>query len=251
MNVLEKLKNLSISENNREIKTKEEGMQMPPPRWEWVTLDKLGSFETGNPWNSKFDISHSLNKNKGIPFVDGGTISQSKLHILGDKFYDPKYLPSKIKIFPKDTVCFVCVGSYPGESSILKTNGCISNNIYAFNSCENISFPKFFKYSLDFSDIKKKIFISSSTTTPRKALSRHKLLSIKFPCPPLNEQYLIGNTLSAYDELIENNERQIEVLQGIRTSIFKEWFVNLRFPENKGLSLNDLISAGGDELLRN
>ncbi|WP_081475795.1 restriction endonuclease subunit S [Mycoplasma suis] len=48
--------------------------------------------------------------------------------------------------------------------------------------------------------------------------------------PPQEEQERIGDTLSAYDELIENNERQIEVLQGVRTAIFKEWFINLRFP---------------------
>ncbi|ADX97928.1 restriction endonuclease subunit S [Mycoplasma suis] len=153
-------------------------------KWEWVTLDKLGKFETGSPWKEKYSILNFPNEHKGIPFVDGGTISQSKFHISGDKFYSQKYLPPNIKIFPEDTVCFVCVGSYPGESRISKTNVCVSNNIYAFNSFKNISDPKFFKYSLDFSDIKKKIFIFSATTTPRRALTKHKLLTIKFPSPP-------------------------------------------------------------------
>ncbi|ADX98324.1 restriction endonuclease subunit S [Mycoplasma suis] len=81
--------------------------------------------------------------------------------------------------------------------------------------------------------------------TAQLGLYLNKFLSIKLLIPTLQMQEKIGNTLSAYDELIENNEKQIKALQRIRTTIFKEWFVNLRFPENKGLSLDDLISAGG------
>ena len=43
-------------------------------------------------------------------------------------------------------------------------------------------------------------------------------------------QEKISATLSAYDELIENNQRRIALLEKIAAEIHREWFVRLRFP---------------------
>jgi type I restriction enzyme S subunit len=49
-------------------------------------------------------------------------------------------------------------------------------------------------------------------------------------CPPIDEQNRIADLLSAYDNLIENNKRRIELLEESARLLYKEWFVNLRFP---------------------
>ncbi|WP_043913361.1 restriction endonuclease subunit S [Mycoplasma suis] len=200
-----------------------------PKKWEWVILDKLGKLECGSPWNKKY--SSILLDKKIIPFIDGTTIGKAKLYIKKtNKFYDSCFVDPKIKIFSKNTLCFIKDGSVGKGSALLKFNSYLSHHIYAFSSYINISNIFFIKYCLDFRKIKDKMISLSKSQTAQPGLNLHKLLTIKFPCPSQEEQERIGNTLSAYDELIENNERQIEVLQGIRTSIFKEWFVNFRFP---------------------
>jgi type I restriction enzyme S subunit len=50
------------------------------------------------------------------------------------------------------------------------------------------------------------------------------------PVPPINLQQQIGSILSAYDELMENSQRRIRLLEAIARSLYREWFVDFRFP---------------------
>lgn len=50
------------------------------------------------------------------------------------------------------------------------------------------------------------------------------------PLPPLNTQRKIATTLSAYDDLIENNKRRIKILEEMAQNLYREWFVKFRFP---------------------
>lgn len=54
--------------------------------------------------------------------------------------------------------------------------------------------------------------------------------NLKLPFPPLPIQRKIAAILSAYDELIENNNRRIAILEKMAEEIYREWFVRLRFP---------------------
>ncbi|MBK7901998.1 MAG: restriction endonuclease subunit S [Proteobacteria bacterium] len=48
--------------------------------------------------------------------------------------------------------------------------------------------------------------------------------------PPLHVQQTIADTLSAYDELIENSHRRIKILESMARALYREWFVHFRFP---------------------
>jgi type I restriction enzyme, S subunit len=48
--------------------------------------------------------------------------------------------------------------------------------------------------------------------------------------PSLREQKRIAGILSAYDELTENNQRRIRILEEMARALYREWFVELRFP---------------------
>ena len=61
-----------------------------------------------------------------------------------------------------------------------------------------------------------------------------KLLSIHFKIPPLQTQRKIAAILSAYDDLIENNNKRIALLERAAENIYREWFVRLRFPGHEG-----------------
>lgn len=58
--------------------------------------------------------------------------------------------------------------------------------------------------------------------------------SYPVPVPPLETQGRIAAVLDAYDELIENNLRRIKVLEGMAAAVYREWFVDYRFPGHSG-----------------
>jgi type I restriction enzyme S subunit len=56
------------------------------------------------------------------------------------------------------------------------------------------------------------------------------LKQVEVRVPPLPVQQRIAGILSAYDELIENSQRRIKILESMARALYREWFVNFRFP---------------------
>lgn len=72
---------------------------------------------------------------------------------------------------------------------------------------------------------------------------------IKFPdfpveLPPLETQHRIADILSAYDDLIENIQKQIKLLEEAAQRLYKEWFVDLRFPGHENTKIVDGVPKG-------
>ena len=72
---------------------------------------------------------------------------------------------------------------------------------------------------------------------------------VKFPdflidLPPLVTQHRIADILSAYDNLIENNQKEIKLLEEATQRLYKEWFVDLRFPGYEDVKIVDGVPEG-------
>lgn len=63
------------------------------------------------------------------------------------------------------------------------------------------------------------------------------LRSVPIAFPPLTEQRRITSNLSAYDDLIENNQRRIKILEEMARSHYREWFVHFRYPGHESVPL--------------
>ena len=68
--------------------------------------------------------------------------------------------------------------------------------------------------------------------------------SIEIKLPPLKTQRYIADILSSYDNLIENNQRQIKLLEEAAQRLYKEWFVDLRFPGHENTKIVDGVPEG-------
>ena len=77
---------------------------------------------------------------------------------------------------------------------------------------------------------------------PKLALERIKTVPV--PVPPINIQSRIANILSAYDDLIQNNQKQIKLLEEAAMRLYTEWFVNLRFPGHENTKIVDGVPEG-------
>ena len=70
-------------------------------------------------------------------------------------------------------------------------------------------------------------------------------LKIRFPQP--DQQARIASILSAYDDLIENNQRRIQLLEQSARLLYKEWFVHLRFPGHEHVKIKDGVPEGWEK----
>lgn len=72
-----------------------------------------------------------------------------------------------------------------------------------------------------------------------------QLLEVLYP--PLEHQNRIADILSSYDDLIENNQKQIKLLEEAAQRLYKEWFVDLRFPGHEKTPIVDGVPEGWTE----
>ena len=71
-----------------------------------------------------------------------------------------------------------------------------------------------------------------------------KLKEVVIDKPPLDVQRKIGDYLEAFDDLIENNQKQIKLLEEAAQRLYKEWFVDLRFPGYEDVAVIDGVPEG-------
>lgn len=98
--------------------------------------------------------------------------------------------------------------------------------------------PRFFHY-LWHSPLGRALMASIATRTAVSGIRGSDLLRLKVPHPPLLTQRKIASVLSAYDDLIENNTRRIQILEEMAQAIYREWFVNFRFPGHEKVGMVD------------
>lgn len=75
-------------------------------------------------------------------------------------------------------------------------------------------------------------------------LSQGRLSAYIAHIPPIETQRRIADILSAYDDLIENNRKQIKLLEEAAQRLYKEWFVDLRFPGHEHIRIVDGVPEG-------
>lgn len=77
-----------------------------------------------------------------------------------------------------------------------------------------------------------------------KGIRGSDLKNIMVAKPPLPIQNRIVDILSAYDDLIENNRRRIDLLEQSARMLYKEWFISLRFPGHEHVKVKDGVPQG-------
>ena len=108
---------------------------------------------------------------------------------------------------------------------------------------ENYCYPRFIYYQLRSSFIGRWLEkISIGATMP--SINTGLLSGIELVLPPIKEQKRIADILSAYDNLIENNQKQIKLLEEAAQRLYKQWFIDLRYPGHETTKIVDGIPEG-------
>lgn len=206
--------------------------------WDYVTLDKLGSISRGKskhrPRNDKTLFGGKY------PFIQTADVKAAGLYLNEyTETYSDKGL-AQSKLWPAGTLC-ITIAANIADTTILGIDACFPDSVMGFIPYEGVSNVKFVKYAFDIlqRDCKK-----ISQGTAQDNLSWKKLSTIKFPAPDIEIQDKIVSILSVYDALIKNNQKQIKLLEEAAQRLYKEWFVDLRFPGYEDVAIVDGVPEG-------
>ena len=110
----------------------------------------------------------------------------------------------------------------------------------------NRVFPEYIGYYMRLPSFRGE-FRAFSTMTTRASLRNEDLLGLEVKLPSIEIQKQIAGILSVYDDLIENNQKQIKLLEEAAQRLYKEWFVDLRFPGHENTKIVDGVPEGWNE----
>lgn len=206
--------------------------------WKKVRLDEMGTISRGRskhrPRNdpSLFDGKY--------PFIQTADVKNSNLYISEySQTYNEKGL-SQSKLWQPGTLC-ITIAANIADTGILSIPACFPDSVMGFIPFKEVSDVRFVKYCFDILQRECKAISVGAT---QDNLSWDKLSRIKFPCPPLETQQKIAGILSTYDDLIENNRKQIKLLEEAAQKLYKEWFVKLNFPGYENVKIVDGVPEG-------
>ena len=195
-------------------------------------------------------IFYSEYVKSGIPFYRSKEIIQSfygqsidePLYISEEKY---KQIAEKYGVPRAGDMLLTSVGTI-GVPYLLKETDCFyfkdGNLTWFRNFSEKLS-SRYLYYWIQ-SPQGKGVLFNSTIGSSQKALTISMLKEISIPLPPISVQNRIIDILSAYDDLIENNQKQIKLLEEAAMRLYKEWFVKLRFPGYESTNIVDGVPDG-------
>ena len=212
-------------------------------KWEKVKLGDIATFSNGINFNKTAYA-------KGIKLIGVSNF--------GDRFY-PDY--SQLQEVKKDIVRLEdCLRN--GDIVFVRSNGnkeLVGRCMLVKNPTERVTYSGFcIRARLNDTDrydpvyftyyFKSKAFRRAVSGTAVGAniqnLSQARLSNHECRIPSIEVQHRIADILSVYDDLIENNQKQIKLLEEAAQRLYKEWFVDLRFPGHENTKMVDGVPEG-------
>ena len=218
-------------------------------KWEKVKLGKYVEILSGFAFKSKDFL------NCGVPVIKIKNITQEGV-TLEDVSYISKELADKNEKYHLNynDILIALTGSHINQMSSVV--GRIARIKYHEDSLLNQRVGKVFAkdskvcdidyvyYFLSQDYIKISLASKAGGAANQANISPNDVKSLTVRWPDIETQHRIADILSAYDDLIENNQKQIKLLEEAAQRLYKEWFVDLRFPGHENTKIVDGVPEG-------
>ena len=206
-------------------------------KWEYKRIDHLGKIVTGKTPSSNYPEDFGL----VYPFITPTDIPNTQKYISTERFLSEKGFETlkNIKLPPK-SVCVVCIGATIGKvctTNVLSVSNQQINSIIT-NEMNNSDYI----YYLSTTVRDTLVSFAGGAATP--LVNKSLFSSIKVPVPNISIQRKIAAILSAYDDLIENNNRRIGILEKMAGELYREWFIRFRFPGHEKVKVVKGVPEG-------
>lgn len=224
-----------------------------PPSWEVATVDDIKSPEPNSCRSGPFgsSISRKYFVEEGVPVIRGSNLRDDLTRFVAEEFVFVSEERTREKygscVVEAGDLVFTCWGTI-GQVGIIPEDGpydryVVSNKQLKLRVDPERVEPLFLFYLLSSPD--GVAYINSRAKgTAVPGINLGILKSIEVALPPLQVQRDVVHILSAYDDLIENNNRRMALLEESIHLLYREWFVYLRFPGHERVEVVDGVPEG-------
>jgi type I restriction enzyme S subunit len=187
----------------------------------------------------------------GIPYLTAKNITKSgldysNLDFISEETYN-KHFKEKSNALTqpqKDDILYSIIGSIGGVYVVKDEKIGISSSVAIFRVNPNIIIPQYLAYFFKSKSFDAQIqAIKGGVAQGFVSLGKLGAVIISYP-DDVDYQKRIVDILSVYDDLIENNQKQIKLLEEATQRLYKEWFVDLRFPGHEDVEILDGVPRG-------
>ena len=206
-----------------------------------VRIGDLGEVITGNtpPRNKpEYYGSHT-------PFIKATDIDESSKYTYSpeESYSEVGYKKYRKSLIPKGSTCVVTIGSI-GKKMTMAHCDCFINQ--AMNAIiPSADYDPEYVYYVVKNNVHRLKSLDSGTASGRENVSKSAFSNLEIDViDDIGIQKRIGSVLSNYDDLIENNQKQIKLLEEAAQRLYKEWFVDLRFPGHETTPIVDGVPEG-------
>ena len=209
-----------------------------------VTIGELGIIITGNtPPRSNPKLYGNY-----TPFIKATDISETEKYTYHpEEYYSEEGYNKYIKsLIPKGSICVVTIGSIGKKMTMAHCDLFINQAMNAIIPNEN--FDNEYVYYAVKNILPNIKMLDSGTASGRENVSKSAFSKMQILIEDnIITQRRIAEILSRYDSLIENYQKQIKLLEESAQRLYKEWFVDLRFPGHENTKIVDGVPEGWEK----
>ncbi|MDP1787506.1 restriction endonuclease subunit S [Nitrosomonas sp.] len=173
--------------------------------------------------------------NSGIPFIMASDINNGAVDYINCKFITKKQADNLRKGFAKSGDVLLTHKATIGRTAIIKYDEqpyvMLTPQVTYYRVRDQQKLDRqYLCYFFESPFFQDTLSLWASSGSTRAYLGITEQGKLPFVLPPINKQRKIAAIISAYDELIENNQQRIALQEKMAEEIYREWFVRLRFP---------------------
>lgn len=194
------------------------------------------------------DCPHSTAKDegKGFPLIRTPNIGKGRLLLDGvHRVSENVYSKRNSRAVPQTDDLIFAREAPAGNVAIIK-NGervCLGQRTVLLRPNKNLVNPDFLVYFLLAPEQQYGLLGTANGATVAH-VNIPTIRNLKIQLPSLDRQNKIASIITAYDDLIENNQKQIKLLEEAAQRLYKEWFVDLHFPGYETTPILDGVPEG-------
>ena len=212
--------------------------------WKKVKLGEVAAIFSGYALKS-----HDMNTTSGIPLIKIKNINNFVVSTVCDSFLNEDIELTKWEKYKLEANDFLI--AMTGQGSVGRVGKMIDYSpIYYVNQRVAIVRPNiaivnpYFLYKCFATKERASELFNKANGAGQPNISPSQIGDIDISIPNLSVQHRIAAILSRYDSLIENYQKQIKLLEEAAQRLYKEWFVDLRFPGYENTKIVDGVPEG-------
>ena len=194
------------------------------------------------------DCPHSTAYDEGTgyplvrtPNIGRGRLIYSGMHRVCEEVYNRR----NVRAIPQTNDLIFAREATAGNVALIQEGEkvCLGQRTVLIRPNASLVNPAFLTYYLLAPEQQYKLLSTANGATVAH-VNMPTIRNLKLSLPDLPTQHRIATILSRYDSLIENYQKQIKLLEEAAQRLYKEWFVDLRFPGHENINIIDGVPEG-------